>query len=117
VASNLFVFSNNSFTSIGAANSNISQLTEGLARIDNAIDRVRGHARQFGSYASILQLRLQFTRDYTNELTGGADKLVLADLNEEGANLTALQTRQQLGIQTLRFATQQQQSILQLLQS
>ncbi|MEM7197529.1 MAG: hypothetical protein AAF352_04080 [Pseudomonadota bacterium] len=109
------LYTYDTFTAIGLNNSQVADLNQLITRIDNSIDRVRGHARQFASYASILQLRLQFTRDYTNELTGGADKLVLADLNEEGANLTALQTRQQLGIQTLRFATQQQQSILQLL--
>ena len=43
----------------------------------------------------------------------GAD-LMLADLNEEGANLLALQTRQQLGIQSLAFAGQSEQSILGL---
>ncbi|HBM11605.1 MAG TPA: flagellin, partial [Rhodospirillaceae bacterium] len=41
-----------------------------------------------------------FTNEYVNTLQGGSDKLTLADLNEEGANLVALQTRQQLGIQS-----------------
>jgi flagellin-like hook-associated protein FlgL len=39
----------------------------------------------------------------------------LADLNEEGANLLALQTRQQIGIQALSFAGQSEQAILSLL--
>ena len=47
-------------------------------------------------------------------LEGGAAKLTVADLNEEGANLLALQTRQQLGIQSLSFAGQSEQSILGL---
>jgi hypothetical protein len=48
-----------------------------------------------------------------NRLATGL-KLRLADLNEEGANLLALQTRQQLGIQSLAFAGQSEQSILGL---
>jgi len=32
-----------------------------------------------------------------NTSTEGADKMTLADLNEEGANLVAMQTRQQIG--------------------
>ena len=40
--------------------------------------------------------------------------LTLADTNREGANLLALQTRQQLGIQSLSFAGQSEQSILGL---
>ena len=58
---------------------------------------------------------LDFTNEYVNTLQGGSDKLTLADLNEEGANLVALQTRQQLGIQSLSIAGQQQQAILALL--
>ena len=65
---------------------------------------------------AILETRLNFTSSYVNTLETGSDKLTLADLNEEGANLVALQTRQQLGIQSLAIAGQQQQAILGLLQ-
>ena len=41
-------------------------------------------------------------------------KLTLADINEEGANLLALQTRQQLGISSLDFVGQAEQGILAL---
>ncbi len=40
--------------------------------------------------------------------------LTLADKNEEGANLLALQTSQQLGIQSLAIASQANQSVLRL---
>ena len=50
----------------------------------------------------------------SGELQGGGDKLVLADITEEGANLVALQTRQQLGISALSFAGNSEQSILSL---
>jgi flagellin-like hook-associated protein FlgL len=49
-----------------------------------------------------------------NTLKGGADGLTLADQNEEAANLLALQTRQQLGVQALSLANQSQQGILRL---
>ena len=49
-----------------------------------------------------------------NTLESGSGKLTLADLNEEGANLLALQTRQQLGISALAFAGQAEQGILGL---
>lgn len=63
---------------------------------------------------ALLQTRLEFTETYVNTLQAGGDKLTLADLNEEGANLLALQTRQQLGIQALSFAGQAEQGILGL---
>ena len=53
-------------------------------------------------------------RIYTDGLIEGADKLILADLNEETAKLLSLQTRQELGIQALTFAKNTIHSILQL---
>jgi flagellin-like hook-associated protein FlgL len=82
--------------------------------LDSAITTVRTNAATLGSNVSLLQTRLDFTTSYVNTLTGGSDKLVLADLNEEGANLVALQTRQQLATQALAFAGQSEQAVLQL---
>jgi len=105
-----------SLTGIGIDNSAISNADSAIAAIDSAITRIRSVSSQLGSNVAILQTRLNFTDQYVNTLEGGSDKLTLADLNEEGANLVALQTRQQLGIQSLSIAGQQQQAILTLLQ-
>ena len=43
-----------------------------------------------------------------------ADNLVLADTNEEGANMLALQTRQQLSTTALSLASQADQAVLSL---
>ena len=72
------------------------------------------YAATLGSNATVLQTRLNFTEDLVNTLEGGAGKLTLADLNEESANLLALQTRQQLGINSLSLAAQSERSILAL---
>src|SRR3546814_3934214 len=62
---------------------------------------LRTNASTLGSNNTILQTRLDFTESLANTLEDGAGKLTLADLNEESANLLALQTRQQLGINSL----------------
>ncbi|WP_019646457.1 flagellin N-terminal helical domain-containing protein [Novispirillum itersonii] len=85
-----------------------------IAKLDQTISNVRAKASVFGNSVAVLQVRLDFTKTYSNVLSEGSDKLTLADLNEEGANLLALQTRQQLGIQSLSFAGQQEQGILGL---
>ena len=85
-----------------------------ITNLENTIANTRAKSASFGANVAILQVRLDFTRNYTNLLTEGSDKLTLADLNEEGANLLALQTRQQLGIQALSFAGQSEQAILGL---
>ncbi|MEQ9491106.1 MAG: flagellin [Alphaproteobacteria bacterium] len=110
-----FGISSSSFTSFGGDNSNLSFATTAVSIIDGGISRLRAAAATLGANVAILQTRLDFTETYVNELETGSDKLTLADLNEEGANLVALQTRQQLGIQSLAISGQQQQAILALL--
>lgn len=114
--SGAFGLSGGSFTSFGPNNTAVSQATALIQVLDKGLERLRAHAGKLGSNVAILQTRLDFTNAYVNEQTVGADKLSLADLNEEGANLVALQTRQQLGIQSLSISGQQQQAILALLQ-
>lgn len=110
-----FGVSSGSFTSFGADNSNVSFATTAVQNISTGISNLRARGASLGANVAILQTRLDFTDAYVNELQVGSDKLTLADLNEEGANLVALQTRQQLGIQSLAISGQQQQSILALL--
>ena len=87
-----------------------------LQGLDRTITNLRSKAANIANNAAILRVRLDFTKEYVNVLQGGSDKLTLADLNEEGANIMALQTRQQLGIQALALAGQAEQSILRLVQ-
>ncbi|MGQ3028485.1 MAG: flagellin, partial [Ferrovibrionaceae bacterium] len=86
-----------------------------LSRLDRAITQIQNLGSQLGVQVSILQTRADFTTSYANDLKTGSDKLTLADLNEEGANLVALNTRQSLSIQSLSVAGQQQNAVLQLL--
>ena len=62
-----------------------------------------------------ITIREEFSNNLINTLNEGADKMTLADLNEEGANLLALQTSTQLATQSLALASQQSQGVLQLL--
>jgi len=85
-----------------------------ITTIDSALTTLRTNGQTLGSNVALLQTRLDFTENYVNVLEGGSAKLTLADINEEGANLLALQTRQQLGISSLAFAGQAEQGILAL---
>ncbi|MDX1737645.1 MAG: flagellin [Alphaproteobacteria bacterium] len=110
-----FGLSGGNFTTFGSENSQVAMANDMIDILDKGISRLRGHAATLGSNVAILQTRLDFTNQYVSELTIGSDKLTLADLNEEGANLVALQTRQQLGIQSLSISGQQQQAVLGLI--
>ena len=85
-----------------------------LTAISSALTTLRSNASTMGSRNTILSTRLEFTENLVNTLEGGTGKLTLADLNEESANLLALQTRQQLGINSLALAAQSERSILAL---
>jgi flagellin-like hook-associated protein FlgL len=65
---------------------------------------------------STVQIRQDFTKAMVNTLQSGSDALTLADSNEEGANLLALQTRQQLSTTALSLASQASQAVLRLFQ-
>ncbi|MGE5545701.1 MAG: flagellin [Solirubrobacterales bacterium] len=92
----------------------VSKFDAVIKALDSAVTSVRSSTKTLGTNVALLQTRLDFTKQYVNNLKEGSDKLTLADLNEEGANLVSLQTRQQLGIQALSFAGQQEQGVLAL---
>ena len=79
-----------------------------------ALDTVRNFGTTIANSLSIIQTRRDFTESTISILKAGAADLVTADQNEEGANLLALQTRQQLGVTALSLAAQSQQSVLRL---
>ena len=87
-----------------------------LTELDTALSSLRTQARTFGSNLSVVENRKDFTARLINTLETGAADLTLADVNEEGANLLALQTRQQLSSTALSLASQADQNVLKLLQ-
>ena len=91
-----------------------ASVNRAITELDTALTTLRTQASTLGSNVALLQTRLTFTENYVDTLGEGSSKLTLADLNAEGANLLALQTRQQLGIQALAFAGQAEQAILRL---
>jgi flagellin-like hook-associated protein FlgL len=97
---------NNFQTNTSLANAS-SQLTASLTSLQN-------QAASFGTNLSVIQIRQSFTTATINTLQTGASNLTLADTNQEGANLLALQTRQSLAETALSLAAQSQNSVLRL---
>ena len=94
------------------ANEAIDQYTNHFV---GAIRRVRFAAARFVISADILTFRKTFNKQISVGHRDGALKLTSADLNEEGANLVALQARRELGIESLRSYKRDQDSVLSLL--
>lgn len=91
-----------------------ADIEQSIGELDNAVNKLRSYASAFGNYYNIVSTREDFTENLINVLTEGADKLTLADINQESANMLALQTRQQLAVNSLSLANQAAQSILKL---
>ncbi len=97
----------NTWTVDSALDAAVSQLTA-------AQSTLRTNSSTLGAVSSQLTIRDNFLDEIKNVLREGADKLTVADQNEEGANLLSLQTRQQLGVISLSLANQSNQAILRL---
>jgi flagellin-like hook-associated protein FlgL len=89
-------------------------LDTAVGELDAAMTTLRSESKTLSSNLSIITTRLDFTVNMINTLQTGADNLTLADMNEEGANMLMLQTRQSLGTTSLSLAAQAAQSILRL---
>jgi flagellin len=85
-----------------------------LTALTDATTDLRTAASTLGANLAVVKSRQDFTKALINNLTTGADALVLADANEEGAKLVTLQTRQQLSSTALGLANQSDQAVLRL---
>jgi flagellin-like hook-associated protein FlgL len=85
-----------------------------IAKLDTAVSALRSEASKLATNLSIITSRQDFTQNMMNTLKDGAAELVNADMNEEGANMLMLQTRQALGTTSLSLAAQAAQSVLRL---
>jgi len=94
--------------------STVDTVTAALNEVRDAKTSVRNFSSSLSTSLNVIQTRQDYTSKIINTLESGADALVVADANEEGAKLLALQTRQALGTTALSLASQSAQSVLRL---
>jgi flagellin-like hook-associated protein FlgL len=111
---------NNAPLSIANATNNwaaASDITAASTALTTALTSLQTESQSLSASLSTVQIRQDFTNSMINTLQTGSDNLTLADSNTEGANLLALQTRQQLSTTALSLASQSDQNVLRLFQS
>lgn len=91
-----------------------TDLDASLAELTTALGTLRTNSKGLSGNSGVISSRQQFTAGLINALVQGAENLIAADLNEEGANMQALSVQQQLGITALGLSVQSQQAILKL---
>ena len=96
-----------SINTVTTATNMISTLNTAIANVSSALGKL-------GTGDKALASHLTFIQDLQNTIDAGVGNLVDADLAKESANLQALQTKQQLGIQALSIANQSSSILLGL---
>ena len=85
-----------------------------LGLVNTSITNVNNALAKLGASANALQTQITFTGNLQDTIDTGVGNLVNANLAKESATLTALQTKQSLGIQALSIANSSSQSLLSL---
>jgi flagellin-like hook-associated protein FlgL len=91
-----------------------TDINTSLGELANALSSIRTSAQTLASNLNIVQIRSDFTTGMITTLQDGANNLTAADVNEEGANMLMLQTRQTLSTTALSLSAQAAQSVLKL---
>jgi len=91
------------------ASTMISTVQSSLTNVNSALAKLSAGSKKYS-------IQLDFASKLSDTLTAGIGNLVDANMANESARLTALQTKQQLGIQALSIANSAPQSILSLFQ-
>ncbi len=92
----------------------VNNATSALTTIDALIEQSIDAAASFGTVQTRIETQAEFVSNLTDSFKSGIGSLVDADMEEVSARLQALQTQQQLGVQSLSIANQAPQSILSL---
>ena len=101
-------------TATGGTWADAAAIVATIGELDTATSTLRTEAKTLSSDLSTVTIRQDFTDKMVNTLSDGAANLTLADMNEEGANMLMLQTRQALGTTSLALASQAAQSVQRL---
>jgi len=90
--------------------------SQGLAAVNQAIAAVTNYAALIGATQDRMTTATTFNSALTTNYANGVSGLVDADMNTASTRLQALQTQEQLGIQSLSVANQNASLILKLFQ-
>ena len=93
---------------------NSATIQTAIDGLEDALGALRTESKKLSSSLGVITSREEFTSQMINTLNDGAAKLTEADMNEEGANMLMLQTRQALGTTSLSLASQAAQGVLRM---
>ncbi|MCZ8375295.1 MAG: flagellin, partial [Beijerinckiaceae bacterium] len=112
---NTTVLGNLGLTTVGTTWTTNGNIQNSLGQTQTAMSVVDQIQAQFGNYSSFIQDRYEINKEFSSNMKTLGDDLVSADVAEESAKLTALQTQQQFAVQAFSAGSANAQSLLRLL--
>jgi flagellin len=91
-----------------------AQASAMITSVETSLTNVDAALANLGSGSAKFSIQATFVQNLSDTLTTGIGNLVDANMAQESAMLTALQTKQQLGVQALSIANQSPQIALSL---
>ncbi|WP_147179267.1 MULTISPECIES: flagellin [Alphaproteobacteria] len=91
-----------------------SEVEEMISVVDAMLQDMTDVSADLGALNARLTSQNEYVSDLSDTIETGIGRLVDADMNEESTRLKALQTQQQLGIQSLSIANSNSENILSL---
>ncbi|MET0172337.1 MULTISPECIES: flagellin [Agrobacterium] len=85
-----------------------------LSTVESALGEMTKGAAALGALSTRIDLQDEYSSKLSDAMDAGISRLVDADMEEESARLSALQTQQQLAVQSLSIANSSSQSLLSL---
>ena len=100
--------------SLDITNLTSADLGLALTNVENALKAMTSAGAKLGSISTRITMQDDFVNSLSKSLDSGIGRLVDANMEEESSKLSALQTQQQLAIQSLSIANSSSQNILSL---
>jgi flagellin len=94
----------------------LASIDTAATAVETALETTRNFATELGAAKNQIEAQSKFLGVLSESMTNSVSTLVDADMNEASTRLQALQTQQQLGVQSLSIANQNSQMILKLFQ-
>jgi flagellin len=85
-----------------------------LTTVQSALDTLTDGAAALGALSSRIDMQDDYSAKLSDAIEAGVSRLVDADMEEESARLSALQTQQQLAVQSLSIANSSSENIMTL---
>ncbi|MBB4438443.1 MULTISPECIES: flagellin N-terminal helical domain-containing protein [Rhizobium] len=95
-------------------NFTLGEIQSALTNVEAALKAMTSAGAQLGSISKRIELQENFVSALSDSIDSGVGRLVDANMEEESSKLSALQTQQQLAVQSLSIANSSSQTILTL---